>query len=144
MPRKVRNPGSGKAPVNTPASGIPAMGQLWAGQSAGEHPREDRPSRPQPSALERLAMCAVGPDGKLLPTERTARNRALAEEALGNLLAVMRDPEHQGLQISAANAVLDRVEGKPKQVTELGGIDGKPLFPSLSVNIARGTNGDAG
>lgn len=47
MPRTPRNPGSGKAPVNTPARNEPATGDGWGGPPNGEGNRQAGPGRPE-------------------------------------------------------------------------------------------------
>lgn len=43
---------------------------------------------------------------------------AYTEEALATLAALMRKSENDTVRLSAANSILDRSHGKPKQTTE--------------------------
>jgi hypothetical protein len=49
------------------------------------------------------------------------------EEALRKMTDIMRTGEFQGLQLAAAEKLLDRLEGKPRQAVQLGGKNGGPI-----------------
>lgn len=54
--------------------------------------------------------------------------QAFTEDALSTLASIMRDSaQPAAARVSAANALLDRGHGKPKQSVEASGPDGAPL-----------------
>jgi len=54
--------------------------------------------------------------------------RAHTVTAINRLVKILNDEKApKPAQVSAATALLDRGWGKPKQVLELGGIDGEPI-----------------
>ena len=62
--------------------------------------------------------------------ERTLMEAAkgYTDEALATLAAIMRDTAQPGpARVSAANAILDRGYGKPRQAVEHTGADGGPI-----------------
>jgi len=66
------------------------------------------------------------------PNKVTAELAGLARvhtpEALAALVLVMNDPEEPGAaRVSAANSLLDRGHGKPRQALEHGGDGGGPI-----------------
>src|ERR1700691_1049858 len=114
MATRVRNPGSGKAPVNTPASGIPAKGagkgDGWGGEPKGAgsgaqrklFTSEDNPAK-KPGWKERLSR------GKRLAKEEVKRQKQM-RDMIGNLAL---NAEREETQLSAAVAYLNRSEGMP-------------------------------
>jgi hypothetical protein len=99
MPRVPRNPGTGKAPVNTPASG-PGYGGARKGEGANS------PRHPL------LA-------GNMPRTGWRERKAELGEKAMQLWEDVLDDPdEPTNNKIVAAEKIMDRVDGKPKQVQE--------------------------
>jgi hypothetical protein len=103
MPRKPRNPGTGKAPVNTPASGAG-----WGGPAKGAG--SDAPTR------------ATGPKfapGNTLgggPGDRAALRRAQHEEHLDLLyLAALGKKRIDPVQVKAAEVFRDSTVGPPRQ-----------------------------
>lgn len=104
MPSKVRNPGSGKRPVNTPASGIPANGPGWAGPAKGFVPNATR------------AAPAFAPGNQFRQLATPERRREVEEdreESLALYREIMRDTGQSGLyRITAAEKLMDRREGK--------------------------------
>lgn len=100
MPRIPRNPGSGKAPVNTPARGAG-----WGG------PRRDLGSREKVlisgQAGERL------PNGQFKPTVRGLERAAIEEELKSFYLDIKRDiNEPTPNRLVAADKLYERVAGK--------------------------------
>lgn len=55
--------------------------------------------------------------------------RSHTEAALGALFQIATHGESEAARVSAANAILDRGYGKPKQAMEHSGKDGSPLSP---------------
>lgn len=91
MPRTPRNPGTGKRPVNTPASG-PGWGGAAKGAGNGS----------EPVTITRARV--VGP--------LTDEEKALAEEARATYVHFMRDVTNPVYALAAAEKLLDRIEGK--------------------------------
>src|SRR6185437_437126 len=129
MPRRVRNPGSGKPPCNGPAkgaghggpaSGIPAGGDGWGGPAKGAQP----PRGPQP----------FGPDNPAPPRYRTpeelaARKTARDQDAANafDKLVALLDSKTEATVLAAAREVMARVEGTPTTTTRLTGPGGGPI-----------------
>jgi hypothetical protein len=62
--------------------------------------------------------------------------RVYSLRALEVLISVMEDKKEAGsTRIAAANALLDRAHGKPKQVTEVGGFDGGDIQTKLTIEF---------
>ncbi len=102
MPRKSRNPGSGKKPVNTPARGAG-----WGGEAKGASSSAGRMTGP-------AFMGDENPTG--LPGYRGLAKAAVVEMMMGVLWDVAIDPDEPSQnRVVAADKVLDRVEGKPVQ-----------------------------
>jgi hypothetical protein len=61
--------------------------------------------------------------------------RQYTEEAIGRLVDHMRqdDPRLAGVSLAATNALLDRAYGKPKEIKEIGGINGGS---TIAVDVA--------
>ncbi len=95
---------TGKGYVNKPASGLPAMGAGWGGPANGEGTQTPINEHPANAAL-------LGP-GEL--TERRRTNEEIRLRALAKIDALIDSPQ-EGIALSAANAALDRVEGKAIQ-----------------------------
>ncbi len=70
----------------------------------------------------------------------TAGIRDAAQEysarALAVLVTVMESGESEAARVAAANAVLDRAHGKPKQGVEVAGVDGAPIQTESAVNVS--------
>ena len=121
MPRTPRNPGSGKPPYNGPARGAG-----WGGAAKG-------------ASASRLVKVvdgkAVLSDGRIVPHSTSPEGQALAEarrqKAMAVIEAVLEAPDTQMVALAAANALLDRVDGKPAQKMQQQqlGADGKPIDP---------------
>ena len=97
MPRQPRKPGSGKAPVNTPARGAgwggPAKGEGRGGGAGGGMPMYPR----------------------LAPIFTEADN-ALLDEAQATWIMVMRDPAEPALnRMAAAEKLRNHISGTPVQ-----------------------------
>jgi len=104
MPRRARHPGTGKPPVNTPASRIPAGGVGIGGPARPPRPFSAE-HRPTPQAIL---------DGKLA----AARLRELLSPHLGRAvdawLANLTAPEAAARNAAAAH-IIERLAGKVPQ-----------------------------
>lgn len=58
-------------------------------------------------------------------------------DALEVLVEVMKHGDSAAARVAAANAVLDRGHGKPKQSVEATGAEGAPLLPAVNVSFVR-------
>lgn len=63
--------------------------------------------------------------------------REYSERALMVLVQVATAGESEAARVAAANAILDRAHGKPRQTSEVTGADGAPLIPTLNVEFKR-------
>lgn len=110
MPRTPRNPGSGKRPVNTPASRIPAGGEGWGGPAKG-------------ASVSRLREAGDPESDAVRALSRDPEHLAFKEALQANMLAVQieiaRAGEAEANRLNAADKVLDRLGGKPKQQTDI-------------------------
>ncbi|MBJ7410133.1 MAG: hypothetical protein JHD15_07165 [Phenylobacterium sp.] len=74
------------------------------------------------------------------PNKATKDIRDAAQEyselALQVLVDVATNGDSAAAKVAAANAILDRAHGKPKQSVEATGADGAPLLPALKVTFA--------
>lgn len=105
MPRTPRNPGSGKPPHNGPARGAG-----WGGAARPGVVRETIQTNPQFSATHQPAPG---------PTPWRERKNELSEKAMGVWEGVIDDPRELAQnRIVAAEKIMNRVEGMPKQVQE--------------------------
>lgn len=110
MPRKPRNPGSGKAPHNGPASGIPAQGAGWGGAAKGASTSRLREKGdPESDAIRALSTDPA----------HMAIKEAVEAEMLGVQIEIARTSSFEGNRLTAADKVLDRLRGKPKQQTDI-------------------------
>jgi len=150
MPRTPRNPGSGKAPVNTPASGGPASGVGWGGPARGSG--GDKPAQPRTAAdSQRSAEIAADPVLMEAINRQKMAKEARAEAHLDFLdRAALNLPDETGqqlnyepaLRISAAVHFMNRALGTPRQTVAAQQLDkdgnpADPVAPVLSVTIAR-------
>lgn len=82
----------------------------------------------------------TGGRAKGTPNKATADIKAAAsqygERALQTLVDIATTGESEAARVAAANAILDRAYGKPKQSVEATGADGTPLLPALKVTFA--------
>ena len=62
-----------------------------------------------------------------------------SEQALQVLVNVATAGESEAARVAAANAILDRAHGKPKQSTEVSSPGGGPLIPAVDVTFRRTT-----
>lgn len=73
------------------------------------------------------------------PNRVTADVKALAQQhgpdAIKRLAHLMMKAESEAAQVAAANAILDRAYGKPKQALIGGDDDDKPIRTSLRVEF---------
>lgn len=107
---------------NKPASGIPAGGPGWGGPANGRG--SDKPAAPPIADPKAAAAAAHTPQAE---AKRRA-SIASAEELKGVLSDIaLNDKAPDMARIAAADKLLDRIEGKPVQKTELTGKDGGPL-----------------
>lgn len=74
------------------------------------------------------------------PNKATADIKEAAQQysasALQTLVDIATNGESEAARVAAANAILDRAHGKPKQSVEATGADGAPLLPALKVTFA--------
>lgn len=87
----------------------------------------------------------IGGRQKGTPNKVTADVKAAAakytDEALRTLAKIMSDGESEQARVSAANAILDRAHGKPKQAVEHSGEDGAPILHSMVVTFVEPKHG---
>lgn len=100
MPRKLRNPGSGKPQHNGPANG-----PGWGGPAKGEGFRLKPAGDPESDAARALSKD---------PAHRAVKE-AVEAEMLAVQLTIARTSEFEGNKLSASDKVLDRLRGKPTQ-----------------------------
>lgn len=96
----------------------------YAAPGYGESPREKTGGRQKgtPNKVQRVDIAKVA--------------RVYSLRALETIISVMEDPEEAGsVRLAAANALLDRAHGKPKQMTEISGIDGGELQSRLVIEF---------
>lgn len=100
--------GSGKRPVNTPASGIPAKGPGWGGQARGaamNRPGKHPDFTPE-TAAEYQAM-PVNVDRKALKLQRSLEMEDI-------ILSIAKDTEQHGsVRMQAAAKLYEMYNGKP-------------------------------
>jgi hypothetical protein len=107
-----RDPKTGRFPKG---SGIPANGPGWGGAAKGEGTKERFSDENQPPGEVKSAGHA---EGKAL-REMLAPHKA---ELVNTWLAILKDPtQPAAARVAAANAIADRLEGKPSQ--GIGGAD---------------------
>lgn len=135
MPRKVRNPGSGKPPHNGPAKGF--INRPPRGVGIGG------PAKPKTAPLSLVKPGEVrNPEGwngvtKISPKSEAAEEAA--QWAFGRDVAILMGEDELPLRRDdAAMRIMNRVWGTPKASVDVGGKDGAPLFPSLAVTIKSG------
>ena len=127
MPRRVRNPGSGKPPHNGPAKGAGIGGPA---KGAGVGPAKPYTAETRPYAA-RAAVAATlaenhDPDEQKYRQEQrrlTRERRRAAWEATDNLVA---DPTHKDHH-AAVRDTLDRLDGRAVQKSEVSGPGGGPI-----------------
>lgn len=75
------------------------------------------------------------------PNKATASVKALAQQhgpdAIERLAHLMMKAESEAAQVAAANAILDRAYGKPKQALVGGDDEDSPIKTALTVHIVR-------
>ena len=98
-----------KRPVNTPARGGPANGAGWGGPARGASTSRLSTSGDIYSDQVR----ALRFDG-----EHMARKEAVAAQMRAVLYAVAIEGEAEAVRVAAADRLLDRIEGKPKQALD--------------------------
>ena len=70
--------------------------------------------------------------------------QAFTEDAISTLAEIMRGADHPAAaRVSAANALLDRAHGKPKQATEISGAEGGAIVTAVEWRIVDPSPGDA-
>ncbi len=103
MPRIPRNPGSGKAPVNTPARSVETdkTGMGWGG------PPQGASSAPESIQTAPAFTPEHNPGGTVNPTKEARRQKAMRvlDEAMDN-------GESWPVKVMAADKMLDRLDGK--------------------------------
>lgn len=77
------------------------------------------------------------PKGALTRATASIREAAqeYTQEALEVLAEVMRRGDSAAARVAAANSILDRGHGKPKQSVEASGPDGGPIPVSSTLNV---------
>lgn len=119
MPRKPRNPGAGKPPHNGPA-----QGPGWGGAAKGEG-RKSAGKLPPGAAVQ--AGCAVPGVHNFVPTYKGLADKERVEALKELQWQQAFGSEFEGNRIAATQHLLDRLDGKATQRTELTGRDGTPL-----------------
>lgn len=116
MPRTPRNPGAGKPPHNGPAkgagSGLPmgGSGQSWGGPAKGA----GKPAAPfTADSPTRVTWANADPAKALSRAEKAARDERRAEEMRDVLYGLATTAENEMARKSAAEALLNRLEGMP-------------------------------
>lgn len=61
--------------------------------------------------------------------------QAFTTDALNTLADIMRKSESDAARVAAANALLDRGHGKPKQSVEASGPGGSALIPAVAIEF---------
>lgn len=61
--------------------------------------------------------------------------QAYTEQALAVLVEVMQTGDSAAARVAAANSVLDRGYGKPKQSVEATGANGSALIPTVAIEF---------
>ena len=112
MPRTPRNPGSGKAPVNTPARNEPATGDGWGGPPNGEGNRQAGPGRPEGVA---------NGEGKQTVAELLA-GRGARQIIADMWLAIIKDPKHPHHATMLVKGA-DRIDGTAVATTISASVD---------------------
>ena len=118
MPRTPRNPGTGKAPHNGPAANAGKGGDGWGG-----HPKGASTAKPIDSTADGDAIRALRHD----PANVAAK--AVLSGAMRQVLfdVATNAGEPGPSRVNAADKLLDRIEGKATQRSEVSGRDGSPL-----------------
>ena len=110
MPRLPRNPGAGKAPYNGPAR---------APQDDRSGPGYGGPSRGASSAPASIQTAPTFDGSPVVKSSWRLRKDALGEKAMSVWEGVLDNPgETTTNRIVAAEKIMDRVDGKPKQTQE--------------------------
>jgi hypothetical protein len=117
MPRTPRNPGSGKRPVNTPARGD-GMGEGWGGSAKGAS--SSRLAAAGDEYSDAIRALALDP-------RHAASKAPLRELAFRTWVQVARDGESESARVVAAEKLMDRLDGKATQRSEIGGLEGGPV-----------------
>jgi hypothetical protein len=64
-----------------------------------------------------------------------AQAQVHTKAALAALVKIMEKGESEAAKVAAANSILDRGHGRPKQAVEASGPDGGPIEHSLTVKF---------
>ena len=114
MPRRVRNPGSGKPPHNGPAKGAgiggPRAGEGWGGDARGTGTRPPLSSDP----ADQRRRWELRFDEK-----HQAQKEQVAAEMRGILYEIATGAPETLARLNAADKLLDRIEGKPVQKSDI-------------------------
>jgi hypothetical protein len=131
-------------PTKKPASGMPASGPGWGGDAkgagkGGAHAPQKRTTK-RGKANEADATGAIttetaagmaergtDPEVRAVNAAKLADRVATAEELKLRLSYLAFNAEHEMTSLHATDKLLDRIEGKPTQKTELTGADGGPV-----------------
>lgn len=118
MPRTPRNPGTGKAPHNGPAANAGKGGDGWGG-----HPKGASTAKPIDSTADGDAIRALRHDPANVAAKAVLSGAM--RQVLFDVATSAREPGPS--RVSAADKLLDRIEGKATQRSEMTGRDGAPL-----------------
>jgi hypothetical protein len=117
MPRTPRNPGTGKAPHNGNANG-PGMGAGWGGPANG-------------ASTSRLAGAGDAYSDAIRALAADPRHAAskvpLRELVFRTWVEVAAGGESESARVVAAEKLMDRLDGKATQRSEVTGADAGPL-----------------
>lgn len=108
MPRKPRNPGTGKAPVNTPARGGGPNGAGWGGPAKGSSTAPDSIQTAPQFTADNPGDPRHWPD-----TERKRMKKIVAREMEGIIADVARNPAEPGMARASAAEKLHRIYRPP-------------------------------
>lgn len=104
-------------------------------QRAAEADEENSPGY-EDSPRQKTGGRKAGTPNKVQRVDIAKVCRVYSLRAVEVLISVMEDAEEAGsTRIAAANALLDRAHGKPKQMTEISGIDGADIQTKLTIEF---------
>ena len=116
----------GRTPGTWPkGSGIPAKGAGRGGPASGVPANPNPSPRAPPLVANDPRSLLRGTPEAMAKAELRRRRRDIAEEVA---YEVMLDDENGFARLSAANSIIDRVDGKPVARQEITGKDGVPLI----------------
>ena len=118
MPRKPRNPGSGKAPHNGPARGEAGSGDGWGGEAAGSGNGDDM--GPAFEHGNKLMLNRFKPENMEREEWRARQSARLEDLLMMKAEGVKEDGSRTkwGPSESAARALHEIINGRPMQRVE--------------------------